>query len=66
LIEAIAGAPRINKSLRSTSAFRSGAERLYVIIGENLQGVRLYTKGKFVEESGFQVYYFFISAKSAD
>lgn len=66
LIEAIAGARRIHKSLRSTSAFRSGAERLYIIISENLQGVRLYTKGKFIEERGFQVYYFFISSKCAD
>jgi hypothetical protein len=63
LVEAVASARRINKTLTSTSPRRRGRERLYVIISENLQGVRLYTKGKFANADGIEIYYFFVSAK---
>jgi len=65
LVEAIANARRINKTLRSTSPWRRGREVLYVIVSENLQGVCLYTKGKFFKADGIETYYFFVSAKCA-
>jgi len=37
-----------------------------VLSGPNLQGICLYTKGKFVEADGIETYYFFISAKCAE
>ena len=67
VVEAIANAAKIDKTLRSTSRARGKRrETLYVIISENLQGVCLYTKGKFVDADGIETYYFFISTKCAD
>ena len=65
LVEAIANANRIDKTLRSVNPISGRRERLYVIISRTLRGIRLYTKGKFVEEHGVETYYFFISAKRA-
>ncbi|MGA3066962.1 MAG: hypothetical protein ABSF29_08960 [Tepidisphaeraceae bacterium] len=66
LVQAIASAKRIDKTLRTSSPFHRRRERLYVIISDNLLGARLYTKGKFVELDGVETYYFFISAKCSD
>lgn len=67
LVEAIATATKIHKTLRTTSPGRGKRrETLYVIISDNLQGLCLYTKGKFVDADGIETYYFFISAKCAD
>jgi hypothetical protein len=63
-LEAIANAVAIYKTLRSRSPHRSRrSEKLYVIQSTNLEGVLLYTKGKFVMMSGVETYYFLISAK---
>lgn len=63
-IEAIVNAVTIHKTLRSTSPHRAFAgERLYVIIGTNMDGLPIYTKGKLVSESGSDTFYFLISSK---
>ena len=65
--EAILSANAIYKTLRSRSArrlFRS--EKLYVIVGTNLDGLPIYTKGKFVLRGDIETYYFLISSKRAD
>lgn len=64
VIEAIANAKAITKTLRSTSPHRSHSrELLYIILSRNLSGMTIYTKGKLVEEEGQEVYYFLISSK---
>jgi hypothetical protein len=35
----------------------------YVIQNTNLDGLAIYTKGKFIREAGSEIYYFLISAK---
>jgi hypothetical protein len=63
--ESILNAVAIYKKLRSTSTFRAAREYLYVIQSSNLEGLAIYTKGKLVNESGTEKYYFLISAKRA-
>jgi hypothetical protein len=63
-IESIINAVAIHKTLRSTSSRRSHAsEKLYIIIGTNMEGLPIYTKGKFVSEAGVETFYFLISSK---
>ena len=63
-LEAIINALAIYKTLRSRSPHRSKpGEKLYVIQGTNLEGVLVYTKGKFRTIGGVETYYFLISAK---
>lgn len=63
VVEAVLGASSIRKRIRSTSPFRGvHKEYLYVIEGRNLEGLLVYTKGKFVSEEG-GIYYFLISSK---
>jgi hypothetical protein len=65
-VEAIANAVAIYKTLRSRSPHRSRpGEKLYVIQSTNLEGVLMYTKGKFTTMGGVETYYFLISAKRA-
>lgn len=64
VVEAIAGAVAIYKTLRSRNTRRTTrGERLYVVQGTNLEGVLVYTKGKFTKLGGVEMYYFLISAK---
>jgi hypothetical protein len=65
--EAIINAVAIYKTIRSTSpTCRGRREYLHVIQSTNMEGVAVYTKGKLVEEGGFEVYYVFVSAKRAE
>jgi|SRR5580765_2350921 len=64
--ESILNAVAIYKKLRSTSSQRQWRkEYLYVIQSPNLDGLAIYTKGKFVREAGVETYYFLISSKRA-
>jgi hypothetical protein len=64
VIESILNAVAIQKTLRSTSPQRGYAgERLYVIVGTNLDGLPIYTKGKLVSEMGVETFYFLVSSK---
>ena len=66
VIEAIINAVAIHKTIRSTSPRRAVAgERLYVIIGTNMNGLPIYTKGKLVRASGVETFYILISSKRA-
>ncbi len=64
--ESILNAVAIYKKIRSTSPSRKKSrEYLYIIQSPNLDGIAIYTKGKFVNENDEEVYYFLISAKRA-
>ena len=64
--ESVLNAVAIYKRLRSQSLYRAKKnEYLYVIQSTNLDGLMIYTKGKLVEDSGVEKYYFFISSKKA-
>jgi len=66
VVEAILNAPVIYKKVRSRSPHRSRAvEYLYIIQSVNLDGVLIYTKGKFAKDEGMEIYYFLISSKRA-
>jgi hypothetical protein len=64
--ESTLSAREIYKKLRSTSLSRTKRrEYLYVIQSTNLDGLVIYTKGKFVEAEGSEMYYFLVSSKRA-
>lgn len=64
VIESILNAVAIDKRLRSHSALRANRkEYLYVIKSVNFEGLRIYTKGKLVQETGVETYYFLVSSK---
>lgn len=64
--ESILNARNIYKRLRSISPSRTKRrEYLYVIQGTNVDGLVIYTKGKFVEAEGTETYYFLVSSKRA-
>jgi hypothetical protein len=64
VIESILNAGVIYKTIRSTSPLRKQAkEYLYVIQSTNLDGLFIYSKGKFVQEAGVETYYFLVSSK---
>ncbi|MBN1343581.1 MAG: hypothetical protein JXQ73_12910 [Phycisphaerae bacterium] len=64
VIEAIVGAHRIHKVVRSRSSLRtSSRERLYVIKGMTLDNVVIYTKGRLVREPEREVFYVLMSCK---
>ena len=66
VVESIANAQAIDKTVRSRSATRrSSRERLYVIKSFNYEGTLIYTKGAIVREEGHEVFYIFVSAKVA-
>jgi hypothetical protein len=66
VVESIANAVAIYKTIRSRSSLRTRArERLYIIESANLVGLAIYTKGKFVREENRETYYFLISSKRA-
>ncbi len=64
VVESIVNAVAVYKTIRSRS-HRTGrrAEKLYIIISTNLDGLAIYTKGKFAKIDGIDYYYFFISSK---
>lgn len=64
--ESILNAVAIYKKIRSTSVQRlTRREYLYVIQSTNLDGLPIYSKGKFVRVSGVETYYFLVSSKRA-
>ncbi|MGA3066519.1 MAG: hypothetical protein ABSF29_06700 [Tepidisphaeraceae bacterium] len=64
--ESLINARSIRKTLRSNAPSRSAKrEYLYVIISPNLTGLLIYTKGKFIVESGVEVYYLLVSSKQS-
>lgn len=64
--ESILNAVAIYKKIRSNSPERSRVrEYLYVIQGTNLDGQAVYSKGKLVNESGEDTYYFLVPSKKA-
>ena len=66
VVESIVNAVAIYKTIRSTSLYRLQArEYLHIIQSTNLEGLMIYTKGKLVQESGIETYYFLISSKKA-
>jgi hypothetical protein len=66
VVEAIATAPAIYKTLRSDRVSPNGRRQyLYVIVNVNLAGLPIYTKGRLVDEHGEETYYFLISSKRA-
>ncbi len=66
VIESIVNASEIQKTVRSTSPMRKHRrEYLYVIESPNLEGLMIYSKGKFTSEVGKETYYFLISSKKA-
>jgi hypothetical protein len=60
ILEAIMNADRIKKTIRSSA--RPG-EKLYVIESPDFHGTLIYTKGKFAQEAGKEIFYFLISSK---
>ncbi len=67
VIESILNAKAIDKTLRSSKISRTLArEYLYIIISNNLDGLPIYTKGKFTKQHGVETYYFLISSKRAE
>jgi len=66
VVESIANAVAIYKTIRSTSPYRrQSREYLHIIQSTNLEGLMIYTKGKLVRESDVETYYFLISSKKA-
>jgi hypothetical protein len=66
VIESILNAVAIYKKVRSTSSTRkSSKEYLYIIQSVNLDGLAIYTKGKFTRLVDQDIYYFLISSKRA-
>ena len=66
IVESIVNAVAIYKTIRSTSPYRQRTrEYLHIIQSTNLEGLMIYTKGKLVQESGIETYYFLISSKKA-
>ncbi len=64
--ESILNAVTIYKRIRSRSVAGNRAkEYLYVIQSTNLDGLFIYTKGKFVRQAGSETYYFLTSSKRA-
>src|SRR5262245_10442311 len=69
IVESIANAVTIYKTIRSTSPFRGRGvrrESLHIIQSPNLTGMLIYSKGKLVVEAGVETYYFLVSAKRAE
>ena len=66
VLESILNAVAIYKKVRSTSPDRAASkEYLYIIQSVNLDGLVIYTKGKFVRHWGEDTFYFLISSKRA-
>jgi hypothetical protein len=65
--EAILNADRVHKTIRSTSPLRlHRREHLHVVVGRNLVGRLIYTKGKLVVRENGDDYYVLVSAKLSE
>jgi hypothetical protein len=63
-LEAILGAPGVQKTMRSRSSGRGApGERIYVIVGVSFRGIPIYTKGVVRREDGHDVLYILVSSK---
>jgi len=66
VIEAIVRAPRIDKTIRSTSLIGDHrGDMLYVIKGRTFSNTLVYTKGKIVRDAGMETFYILVSSKRA-
>jgi len=66
VVESIANAQAIAKTLRSSSrARRYAGEKLYVIKSFNLTGTLIYTKGGIAREAKGEYFYILVAAKIA-
>ncbi len=66
VVESIINSVAIYKRIRSRSPFiKKSKEYLYVIQSTNLDGLMIYTKGKFVHKAEEATYYFLIFSKRA-
>lgn len=66
IAESILNAVAVYKTIRSHSPWRpQRVEYLHIIQSTNLDGLMIYSKGKLVEETGVERYYFLISSKKA-
>lgn len=66
VVESIANAQAIDKTVRSRSRLRrSSHEKLYIIKSFNYEGTLIYTKGTVVRRDGEEIFYVFISSKIA-
>ena len=64
--ESLINAVAIYKKIRSRSPYRKRAtEYLYVIQSTNLDGIFIYTKGRFVRKDELEYFYLLVSAKRA-
>lgn len=63
--ESILNAPSIFKALRSRNPRTKTTERLYVVKGLTFDGIDIYTKGKFLNREGVDVFYVLISSKKS-
>jgi hypothetical protein len=61
--EAILNAAVISKTVRSKNPQSGAVEKLYVIKSVTLQGIFVYTKGKFDKIENEEVFYVLISSK---
>ncbi len=61
--EAILNAAVISKTVRSKNPQSGAVEKLYVIKSVTLQGIFVYTKGKFDKIENEEVFYVFIASK---
>lgn len=60
ILESIMNADRIKKTIRSSVRPR---DKRYVIEAHDYQGTLIYTKGKFAQQAGEEIFYFLISSK---
>jgi hypothetical protein len=66
VVESIANAQAISKTIRTTSRSRRYAgEKLYVIKSFNLSGTLIYTKGGIAREGKGEYFYILVAAKIA-
>jgi len=63
--EAIVNAPAISKIVKSKNPETGVREKLYIIKGFTLEGISIYTKGKFDKIENEEVFYVLISSKRA-
>lgn len=66
VFESLVNADVIEKRIRARLAVRGKPEYLYVIKSQTARGQLVYTKGKLVDEGGFETYYLLISSKCAE
>src|SRR5690242_18884391 len=68
VLESLVNATRIEKKVRSISPTRCKrkVEYLYIIHSPTARCQIVYSKGKFVDERGFEIYYLLISANLAE